>query len=135
MIEILQLTEQDYPIISKWWEEYHHSPFMPQSCLPDNGTGGLMIYKDKNPIGCGFVYRTNSSIAWVEYVVFNKSYRGEDRNDLLLELIKQLEYFAKINGSTVCFTTTASESLIDKYKQNGWNGDEQPSYEFIKIIA
>ena len=59
------LTEKDYETIVKWWKWWRW-PVLPQSMLPDGGKGGYMIEKNGTPIICGFVYLTNSKIAWLE---------------------------------------------------------------------
>ncbi len=134
MIKLTKITEENLSIIESWWEDYHNSKMMPRVLLPENGLGGMMLSKNNQPICAGYVYFTNSGIAWIEWITADKNYREEDREQLIVELIKALESFAKENGVISVFTTTASKSLVEKYKKCGFSADEQPSYELIKTI-
>ena len=41
------LKEEDWETLCKWWESWPKWVNPPKSFLPDNGTGGLMVEKDR----------------------------------------------------------------------------------------
>lgn len=127
------LTEKDYETIVKWWKWWRW-PVLPQSMLPDGGKGGYMIEKNGTPIICGFVYLTNSKIAWLEWIVSNPDYREKDRKQAIEMLINHVEDDCKSLGMTHVFSIGRSKSLIDIHEKLGWGVDKTHSHEIIKRI-
>ena len=66
---IRELNETDYDdILVDWWLQWGWVP--PQrDFLPNNGKGGIIIYDDETPVCAGFMYLTNSKVAWVMMAV------------------------------------------------------------------
>ena len=58
-----RLTEEDYSTIVEWWKSWPEWEPLSQEMLPENGTGGIIIEKEGEPIVAGFLYGTNSKIA------------------------------------------------------------------------
>jgi len=127
------LVQDDYETISKWWKWWRW-PIVPRDLLPNNGTGGFMIEKNNIPIVCGFLYTSNSKLAWLEYIVSNPEYREDDRQDAIDSLITNIEEFSKSIGIKVLFSIGKSDSLKKKHKKLGWFVDDKPSHEIIKRI-
>ena len=75
MFDIRPLQENDYDeILVKWWEDWGWEP--PQKdFLPDNGKGGIMVLDGDIPICAGFMYVTNSRVAWVDWIVSIKQFK------------------------------------------------------------
>jgi hypothetical protein len=72
-LEIRTLNSNDYDdILLKWWKDWGWDAPL-KDFLPDNGTGGLIVYDGDTPICAGFVYVTNSSAAWVDWIVSSKT--------------------------------------------------------------
>lgn len=129
-----RLTGKDYPLLEKWWKEWDWTPVAPEA-LPENGTGGIMIeLEDGTPVCAGFLYITNSTIAWVEWIISNKEVRGKQRGEALDMLIAQLIIWAEGAGRKVVFTVAKSMPLVERYKKLGFVLDEKPSYELTKVI-
>jgi len=63
-----RLTEKDYNTIVEWWKSWPEWEPLSQEMLPENGTGGIIIEKEGEPIVAGFLYGTNSKIAWMEWI-------------------------------------------------------------------
>ena len=60
--------------------------------LPENGTGGYMIYVDDTPVVAGFLYNTNSDVAWVDFIISNFNYKDRENRLIAIDmLLKSLE--------------------------------------------
>ena len=127
------LVKEDYDIVCDWWKWWRW-PMIPKETLPNNGTGGFMIEKNNIPIVCGFLYTSNSKLAWLEYIVSNPEYREDDRQDAIDSLITNVEEFSKSIGIKVLFSIGRNNSLMDKFNKLGWHVDKTPSYEIVKVI-
>lgn len=94
-----------------------------------------MIHKDGRDICAGFVYFTNSSAAWLEFVVSNFHYREDDRQDAIRFLINVLTEMIKDKGSyKYIYTSLKSESLIARYGECGFEMGSTGCKEMIKLI-
>ncbi len=61
---IRPLIYSDYDdILVGWWKAWK-TTVPARDYLPDNATGGLIVYDEDTPVCAGFVYNTNSSIDW-----------------------------------------------------------------------
>ena len=128
-----KLTENDYDLLVEWWKWWRWTP-VPRNFLPDNGTGGIMIYKDNIPVVAGFIYFTNSDAAVVEWVISNPEYKESDRKDAITLLIQAVEHVLAQQGIKHIFTIGRNKHLINVHKKLGWDVDKNPSYEIIKNL-
>ena len=127
-----RLTYEDYDTLIDWWKSWPDWVPLGRNLLPEDGTGGIMIERDGVPIVAGFLYSTNSKIAWMEWIVSNP--KEKNKSDAILLLISSLEHWAKEGGFEVVLSIGRSKSLIEKHKTLGYTVDENPSYEIIKKI-
>jgi hypothetical protein len=127
------LLESDWETLQEWWAKWNW-PAVTKEMLPLNGLGGLMIYKEDTPIVAGFLYLTNSSIAWMEWIVSNKDYKEDDRKEALELLILELEKVALSVGKNIIFSVGKNKSLINIHKDLGYTVDENASYEISKKL-
>jgi hypothetical protein len=129
------LRENDYAeTLIGWWNQWGwQAP--PQDFLPNNGENGIMILDGTMPVCAGFVYLTNSKVAWVDWIISNKEYTDRaKRKEALLTLITKLTNMAHDLGSKYCYALIKNDSLINVYKECGYiNGDTYTS-EMIKIL-
>ena len=93
-----------------------------------------MVEKNNKPIVAGFVYFTNSKIAWVEYIISNPDYKEDDRQDAIKKLLTELEEFITTMGYKYMFSVVQNKHLIEIHKNLDWNIDEKPSYELSKNL-
>ena len=107
MFDIKQLQEGDYEkILVNWWNDWGWEP--PQKdFLPEDGKGGMIVYDGDTPVCAGFIYVTNSKVAWVDWIISNKEYRKKPQRSnaigLLIETLtgtckKQCHYRQQILG-------------------------------------
>jgi hypothetical protein len=128
-----ELRETDWNELPSWWKWWRW-PEVSRDTLPLNGLGGIMVYKDGINIAAGFLYLSNSKVAWLDWIVSNPEYKDKDRKEALELLINTLEEVAKQQGYSVIITITKSKHLIDTHKKLGYTVDTNPSYEISKKI-
>jgi len=133
-LNIRKLTDNDWETLCCWWEQWPNWQNPPKSFLPDNGTGGLMVEKDNQPIVAGFLYFTNSDAVLLEWIVSNPDYRYKDRKRAIELLIATAENVCKDSGKKYMFSIGRNKHLIETHKKLGWVVDESSSKELIKKI-
>ena len=129
------LNEEDYDtILLDWWKSWDWDA--PQKdFLPDNGKGGIMILDGDTPICAGFIYVTNSSVSWIDWIISSKTYRkSPQRTDAIYLLIDTLTNLAKKNGSKYCYALLKHKGLIETYKKLGYISGDSYTQEMIKKI-
>ena len=132
-LQVRKLEETDWDTLVSWWKWWRW-PVMPKGFLPDNGTGGLMVYKEDTPIAAGFLYFTNSDGVLLEWVVSSPDYREKDRKQALELLISTAEETCRLAGKKHMFSIGRNKHLIETHKKLGWTVDSNSSYELIKNI-
>lgn len=133
-LSLRELKESDYEHMSSWWEWWRW-PAVSKETLPMNGIGGLMVYKDDVLIAAGFLYLSNSKVAWLDWIVSNPQYRQSDRKDALEVLIMGLEDVARSQGYNTIISIARNKSLINIHERLGYTVDKNPSYEISKKIT
>ena len=72
-LNLLPLKEQDYEeILCGWWKTWRWTP-PPKNFLPENGTGGYMVYEEETPI----VEKTKPDIEIKEEIKTDEINTGE----------------------------------------------------------
>ena len=133
-LNIRKLEESDWDTLVKWWDAWPKWQNPPREFLPNNGTGGLMVYKDDTLIVAGFLYFTNSTGVLLEWIVSNPEYKENDRQEAIELFINTAERMCKEEGKKQIFSIGRNKSLIKIHKKLGWTVDSDPSYEIIKNI-
>ena len=133
-LNIRKLTENDWVVLKQWWDAWPEWDAPPKDFLPDNGTGGLMVESEGEPIVSGFMYITNSKGVLLEWIISNPKYREEYRNDAINLLLIGVENLCKDLGYKYIFSIGRNKSLITTHRNLGWHVDSKPSYEIIKTI-
>ena len=93
-----------------------------------------MVEKNNQPIVAGFLYTTNSKAALLEWIVSNPKYREDDREQAIELLIKGVENVCKKQGIKYVFSIGRNKNLIETHKKLGYQIDDKPSHEIVKII-
>ena len=129
-VEVKLVTKEVYDdILCKWWKDWRWTP--PKfEMLPNTG---IIVYYDDEPVCAGFVYYTNSKMAWIEYIVSNFHYRAFNRDEMIELTINTLCELAKDNGFNYLYTSLKSVHLIEKYKKCGFLAGDSKCQEMIKI--
>jgi hypothetical protein len=135
VFNIQPLKETDYSdILVGWWESWGWEP-PHKDFLPDNGTGGICVFEDTTPICAGFLYTTNSGVAWVDWIVSNKEYRKKpQRQQAIGLLIETLTNIAQKTGHKYSYALIKHRGLIETYKSIGYIEADKYTTEMIKVF-
>ena len=133
-LNIRPLNETDYDtILTGWWKDWGWEP--PQKdFLPDDGKGGIMVMKGDEYICAGFIYTTNSKVAWVDWIVSNKQYRDDDRKEAISLLVDTLTNICKNTGHKYSYALIKHQSLIETYEKLGYIKGDNYTSEMIKAL-
>lgn len=103
-----------YAMLASWWDSWTGWVAIPSIMLPENG---LIIYSDCGvPLCAGFVYKTDSAIAWVEHIISSKDAPKELRGGSVEFLIIELSVLAKELGFIIALTSSKHNGLIQKFE-------------------
>lgn len=123
-------SQDHYSTLSKWWNHYDFSP-PPVHSLPKTG---VVIYNSETPICAGFLYKTDSSISWMEFIVANPKSDKRLRSEALDVLINCLTYVAKENGFKIIFTSSDLPKLIERKQKHGFIVGDQNVTQLVRIV-
>lgn len=129
---IKPLSYKDYDnILVGWWKDWDWTP--PQrDFLPQDGEGGVMIWDEDIPVCAGFLYNTNSKVAWIDWIISNKEYK--QRRKALPLLIQTLTEAAKNTNNKYGYALLKHAGLIEFYEEQGFVKGDSYSSEMIKVL-
>ena len=112
---IRSIKLDDYKELEKWWKLYElQGIFIPsKSKLPNNGLGGFVVEKGGRLIASAFLYLTNSTLGYVDYLIADPAYREDDRQQVLLDLASRVTSVAIENGCEAVWAYTCNQKLVD----------------------
>ena len=129
------IKNEDYEnILVDWWKSWPGWSNPPsKDSLPMNT--GVIVSNGDVDVCAGFLYLTNSKIAWIEYIVSNFEVKDRNvRSMCIKETINALSLMAKNSGFIYIYTSLKSESLANAYKECGFHMGSTNCSEMIKII-
>jgi hypothetical protein len=134
-LTIRPLNENDYQeILVEWWNQWNWTP-PAKDFLPDDGKGGFIVYDEDIPICAGFIYMTNSNVAWVDWIVSNKEYRVKaKRREAIKLLIESLTNVSRNTGNKYAYALLKNQSLIKTYTDLGYTKGDSYTSEMIKTL-
>jgi len=133
-LNIRKLNEDDWDILTKWWDAWPEWVTPGREFLPEDGKSGLMVEKNGEPVMAGFLYFTNSKAVLLEWIISDPEYRDNDRKDALELLITTSETYCKNLGFKYMFSIGRNEQLMETHKKLGWEVDSKPSHEIVKTL-
>lgn len=135
MLNIRPLTYEDYDDTLKgWWADWGWTA-PARDFLPDDGEGGLMVLDEDVPVCAGYMYATNSKVAWVDWIISNKEYRKKpQRSEAISMLIATLTEISKNTGFKYCYALLKHKGLIETYEQLGYIKGDADASEMIKLL-
>lgn len=135
IFDIRPLELDDYDtILTKWWDDWGWTA-PAKDFLPDNGKGGMIVYDKETPICAGFVYITNSGVAWVDWIISNKEYRKKPhRKQAIGILIETLTNLCERSGAKYSYALIKNKSLIETYQHLGYDKGDSYTQEMIKKL-
>lgn len=135
VLTVRKLNSTDYDeILVKWWQDWKWTAPV-KDFLPESGEGGVIIFDGDIPICAGFMYITNSKVAWVDWIISNKEYKNKPiRKEALDLLLSSLTKFCKDTGNKYAYALIKNQSLIKKYKDLGYTQGDSYTTEMIKLL-
>lgn len=102
-------------MLSGWWEKWGWGTVSqpPLYVLPKTGY-------ISNDVAAGFLYLTNSSLCWLEWVVVNPEADKISRNESIDEVIKFCIAVAKESNSSSIFSSTRPGAFVARLKDHGF---------------
>jgi len=133
--KIRPLNDTDYEeVLVGWWKDWKWTAPVP-AFLPDDGKGGVMVLDKDIPVCAGFIYMTNSKVAWVDWIISNKEYKKKPhRKEALTLLIKTLTNICKDSGKKFSYALLKNKSLIKTYENLGYTAGDNYTQEMIKLL-
>ena len=115
---VRQIVLEDYPTIDKWHEQYGEKK-PKSSLLPLGGLGGFIIEKNQVPVAAIYLYVTNSSMGYFDFLISDPNYREKDRFEIIMKLFQYVTKVAIDLGCECVFVTTAVPGVMEKMKELG----------------
>jgi len=127
------IQHEDYDdILVGWWKDWGwQAPT--RDFLPQDGMGGIMVWDGDTPVCAGFLYNTNSKVAWVDWIISNKQYR-ESRKEALTILVESLTSLAKSIDNKFAYALIKHDGLINVYEGVGYVKGDSYNKEMIKAL-
>jgi hypothetical protein len=132
---IRPLNENDYDtILVQWWRNWGWEP-VEKDFLPDDGKGGLMVLDGDEPICAGFIYTTNSKVAWVDWIISSDTYRKKpERGEAIKLLVETLTNICRNTGHKYSYALIKHSNLVETYEELGYVKGENYIGEMIKLL-
>ena len=129
---IRKLNSTDYEdTLVVWWKDWGWEP-PAKDFLPDEGEGGLLVLDNDIPVCAGFIYITNSKVAWINWIVSDKSFENKKiRNKAIEVLLENLVTIAVKNKNSYVFASNNNLSLINRFVNIGFTKGCENTTEII----
>jgi len=130
-----KLNSTDYEdILVGWWKDWEWTA-PPKDFLPENGEGGVIIFDGEVPVCAGFMYATNSKIAWIDWIISNKEYtKRPQRTEAIKLLIETITDISKNAGYKYGYALIKNDNLIKTYENLGYVKGDSYNSEMIKVL-
>ena len=80
----------------------------------------MIVFDGDTPVCAGFVYVTNSSVCWVDWIISNQDYvKKPDRKEAIKRLIHTLTNLCKNAGGKYAYALIKRQGLISTYEELG----------------
>lgn len=90
----------------------------------------IMIYHNNRPSSCGFLYKTDSQVCWLAWVISNPDIEKEARADALETLFSCAKVAAQTMGFDTVFTMSGHDGLKEKLSRHFTLGDSNAANYF-----
>lgn len=123
-------TGSDYQAIAAIWVARAFPPLPPEA-LPPNG---IMVFKDDRLIAFGFLYLSDSALAWTEWLTTSPDATPQERHEALDLIIESLEAAARAAGRRILFVSLADAGLIRRFTSHGFAVSDSQMTNLIKVL-
>ena len=119
-MEIRRIKESDFNMLGQWWLD-HEQDIPDPKILPHDGTGGFIVNIDGTDVVAGYLYFTNASIAYIDFLISNKKYKGKDKHKAIVYAIDFMVNLALKRGCQFVWATSKISGVINKCKELGYD--------------
>lgn len=132
-MKAMPYSEHDhYAMLASWWDSWVDWVAIPPVMIPENG---LIIYSDCGvPLCAGFLYKTDSCVAWIEHIISSKNAPKELRGGSVEFLINSLSDCAKDLGFLICLTSSNKNGLITKFENQKYQKTDLNTTILTKVL-
>ncbi len=134
-LHIRPLKDTDYDeFLTQWWKDWNWDAPL-RDFLPDDGKGGILVLDNETPVCAGFMYLTNSKVAWIDWIISNKEYRKKPERQIAIKLlVESLTEISRNTGAKYGYALIKNKGLIDVYEQLGYSKGDSYTSEMIKTL-
>lgn len=83
-------------------------------------------------VAAGFLYRTDSSVAWIEGLVGSREVSAEARGHALDEIVRALRAEARRSGFKIMLGYTQLQAVVDRALRHGFKQTEG-TYQLVAV--
>lgn len=123
---VTKYTDKDYTTVCGWWLA-RGWPVAPKHCL---STTGLIVPE----VCAGWIYKSDSSIAWMEWIISNPNTESTKRAEALDVLIDALVAQAKDGGFKHIFSSISHPSLMARYEKHGFQATDKNMTNYMRTL-
>ena len=136
MIEYRKIQETDIETIRELYTKFPEFPKPMLHTLPGNGLDGIVGLKDNTIVCACYVYMAvNAPTCWVEWVVADKDYREDDKDNIIIGMLDCVSSIMKDNGYLYLFAMTTNIHLERLYSKAGYDATGTRGVELIKTLT
>ena len=128
---IRNIEERDLDTIDSWWEDRGEKPIL-RDVLPEQGYGGFVLEVEGKIVAASYLYLTNSKMGYIDFVVSDKKWKGDERWELILELLYTCYYAGIDAGCIEVWGMSLVPRLLERLKTMNTVISEDP-HTFIKM--
>ena len=127
--------EKDFKTLCKWWADWNLIQHHPNA-LSENG---IIVSKNGVDICSGFIYSTDSHIAWFEFITMNKQATKKQREGALKKLLETMIEKTKSMGFKIimCLGTEEQNNtspILSKFREQNADIVVQNLSQYYKVI-
>lgn len=128
---IKAIQDGDYEnILTKWWLDWGFQVPPPRDSLPDTS---YIAFDGDIPVCFCSLYLTNSSMAWVTWLLSNKEYRKKPHRKYIMNvMIEAVSRLALDNGCPIIYTVSNNRFAVEAFQNAGFKKTSSNATELIK---
>jgi len=124
-------SELHRPQLERWWKAWGFHP-LSEDMLP--AIGLVALDQEETPVAAGFIYRTDSRWALLEWVVRDPN--REDVSEAVDLVIKELIKDAKNLGHDIIYHSTPVKSMASRLIEgHGFQEGDRDVTTFVKVVT
>ncbi len=110
---------EDFTYLMKWWESYEHCDVPTSDLLPNGGLNGLVVEKEGKPIIASFMYLTNSTMGYLDFLISNPDYKGNDKYQMIWDIQEACTEKLVKAGCRIVWAMTSYDGLAKMAEKFG----------------